>query len=186
MEGSQNSLVELLLVGVLSGVAASLLTELVRIRYDRKDKLRERMIDAADQFATDVQRFLDTARSVIVVAQTGHPYTSQLAKARTRGESAVSSAYRILLLFDVDSAAGEAAYKAFNRVTEVLLALEREEPPGERRPDLVTADEAGKQLIDENIGFLKAAQETLARTHSERLAAGVWEALTRPGRARRR
>jgi hypothetical protein len=58
VEADSRDLWELVLVGVLSGAAGALLTTLLRIRHERSEQLRERMIEAADGVATVVMEAL--------------------------------------------------------------------------------------------------------------------------------
>jgi hypothetical protein len=52
MHGGSRSLLELVIVGLASGLLGAVVTALLRIRADREEQIRERMIVAADELVT--------------------------------------------------------------------------------------------------------------------------------------
>jgi hypothetical protein len=121
------------LVAIASGLGATLLT----ISHERGAELRGRMLDAADEFSTQVVAALHVARNsfgeILMLAGEGAHYVEsdpiwpEIKEAIDRVRLAVNEAQarqaRVHLLFGHESAAGLAAAEIITRLRNVELAV---------------------------------------------------------------
>lgn len=161
MDG-EASLAQLLVVGLLSGAGGAVLATWIRTRHERLERLRERMLTAADEYAQAAEEVFEAAW-----AAQGDPGPEAVAHVRQRVHTVLMRSSRLTLVFGVESATDDEATRT-NGWLIAFNALLDEDPP-----DLNEARDALGNAIDAHVDFVEAA-------HADLTSSRLWR------RARRR
>jgi hypothetical protein len=126
-----------IVVGLLAGTIGAGVTGLLQIRRDRFDRLRERQLTAADDFATAASEVfirltarmeaLPEAESEEQKREWLEQLTAALRESRKELHEATGRLPRIELLFGVESPAASAAVNLMNHLHRMSLELQKED-----------------------------------------------------------
>lgn len=127
---SDPGLLRLVLVALLSGAAGAVVATILQNRHERAERLKERRLDAADEFMTG---FMAAVAVLADLTKEGklHDAASLLSLRRdlsSRGGSLITSVARVRLLFGSGSAADKAAGEMLDSVGKAVSAVMREPP----------------------------------------------------------
>jgi hypothetical protein len=164
----------LVVVGLLSGVIGAGLTGLLQLRRDRLDRLRERQLAAADDFATVAAEVFISLAVRMETLPSGEAALAQLsddekrewleqirrASKETRKDVHVATARlpRLELLFGVDSPPAAAATQLIGHLHKMSLELAKE------RGDLPTFTREYTSAAEASGRFHKAANAVVAQS----------------------
>lgn len=127
MNHSNRSLLELVIVGLVSGFAGALVTTLLRIRADREEQIRDRMLLAADDLVTGFVQAFISLRKFITAHNDGDPATAlaEVKEIRRLTDEVVARFARVELLFGRNKPAAVEAAKIIAFLSEGLLEAEK-------------------------------------------------------------
>jgi hypothetical protein len=112
----------------VTGVIAGLLTTRLRIQHEREERLRERMLTAADDFVTGAQQAHRGLWETMSAEEQGSRVTDRLPAASELVKVAHDRLARVELLFGTETPAGKAADATNNALWKYRSALEQEPP----------------------------------------------------------
>jgi hypothetical protein len=112
----------------VTGVIAGLLTTRLRIQHEREERLRERMLTAADDFVTGAQQAHRGLWETMAAEEQGSTVAERLPAASELVKVAHDRLARVKLLFGTDTPAGQAAEATNNELWNYRSALEQEPP----------------------------------------------------------
>jgi|GEM_PF-6868004 len=160
MHGGSRSLLELVIVGLLSGSLGAVVTALLRIRADREEQIRERMIVAADELVTGfVQTFISIRRFINAHNEgDGDAALQEIREMRRLTDEVVARLARVELLFGRGKPASSEASRMVARLSHGLL--EAEDYPNS---DMVTVREAFAEAADHQGRFVHYAYEAVTK-----------------------
>lgn len=144
-----------LIVGLFGGVVGSVVTTLLRISHERAERLRERMIVAADDFVTGGLQAQVELWEAMAAPERGSTVAERLPEALRRIAEAHARLARVKLLFGIDTDAGKAAEALINTLWNGRHALEHDPP------DIETAAKANGDALTQLNEFTAAAREQL-------------------------
>jgi hypothetical protein len=160
MSDGTRSFVELVIVGVVSGAGGALITSLLRIRADREQQLRERMIIAADDLVTGFVQTYMPIRRFINAHNEGDSAAAQqqVQEMRDLTDEVVARLARVELLFGRGTRASSEASKMVACLSQGLI--EAEEYPN---ADMVTVRDAFAEASDHQGEFVRFAYEAVTK-----------------------
>lgn len=169
----ENSCVETLLAAIVGGAGGAILTTLIRIRHERDENFRARLLAAADDFATGLQQALialanarftafELAIEIEAPAQErARDFRKTLASAWESIDAARARSARIELLFGADSPAHERAQDALVALRTIAHAL-AEAPHAVSLSSLDDDYQVGhRRAISANRAFCRHAREEI-------------------------
>jgi hypothetical protein len=112
----------------LTGVIAGLLTTRLRIQHEREERLRERMLIAADDFVTGAHQAHRGLWETMAADEQGSTVAERLPAASELVKVAHDRLARVKLLFGTETPAGQAADATNNALWNYRSALEQEPP----------------------------------------------------------
>lgn len=115
----------------LTGVIAAWLTTRIRNQHEREERLRERMLVAADDFVTGVQQAHRSLWEVLAAEEQGSTVDERLPAASELVEAAHDRLARVKLLFGTETPAGRAGEAANGALWNYRSALETKPPARE-------------------------------------------------------
>jgi hypothetical protein len=126
------SLAELVLVGVVSGAGGAVVAALLRIRHERRELVRERMLVAADDFGTGaIQAFIPLRRIELIDRANAvgeATFQERLLRYGDLVDEVTARLARVELLFGVGSPSAVAANQVVAGLSEVRRELETAAP----------------------------------------------------------
>lgn len=156
---------ELVVVGLVSGAAGALLTTLLRIRHERSEQLRDRMIEAADDCSTGLQQALMalgniTAEDADDIRLSGK-LPKMISEGRRRKDEVLARMGRIQLLFGTESATTLAGYDSLTAFVLALDGLELANPLDRESAGAVQGHL--RQSADRMLEFNRQARKAIKR-----------------------
>jgi hypothetical protein len=157
-----------LLSSFVGGAGGALLATLLRIRHERHEGLRQRMVEAADDFATGVVQARMAFRALHFDTEDDtSEHSAALQEAQRRVEVVEARAGRVLLLFGEFTATGDAAEDAMVGLWTAVDAFRSRDDAvrraiGQRNPEL-EFEEAFEQVGEAVREFNRAALRALRR-----------------------
>jgi hypothetical protein len=139
----------------LTGVIAGLLTTRLRIQHEREERLRERMLNAADDFATGAQQAHRGLWEALAAEDQGSTIEERLPAASELVKVAHDRLARVKLLFGTKTPAGRAAEATNNALWNFRSALEA------KPPDKELAAKANGEALAELLQFTDEARAAL-------------------------
>jgi hypothetical protein len=160
MDDGSRSLLELVIVGLVGGVVGALIPTLLRIRADREEQVRDRMIAAADELVTGfVQTYMPIRRFINAHNEgNAEAAANELKEMRRLTDEVVARLARVELLFGRGTDAGSEASKMVAQLSAGLL--EAEDYPN---TDMVTVRSAFSEAADHQGKFVHHAYRAVTK-----------------------